>query len=186
MRTSAAFVGRLHYVPAKRSRKASLDNQSVTSLLRHSVTKLREAIRGFKDNGSPVELGLFRSPAYKEISAVIFNGCATIGKVRALCSDPSDGIVFTALRLNPKSDQPHVIRQPKRLYQENLVDGLRIYHNPFATYPVDPALFRHPSVFQIYHDSKDEIHVEEREGLLLYRSVSTALPRGTLSGQPQL
>ena len=37
-----------------------------------------------KDNGSPVELGLFRSPAYREISAVIFNACATLGKVRAL------------------------------------------------------------------------------------------------------
>jgi hypothetical protein len=138
--------------------------------------------RVFKDSGSPVELGLFKSPAYKEISAVIFNGCATMGKVRALCSDPSDGIEFAALRLNPKSDQPHLIKQPKRLYQESLVDGLRIYHNPFATHPLDPTIFRHPSVFQIYHDDKDEIHVEQREGLLLYRSMSTALPAGTLSG----
>jgi hypothetical protein len=139
----------------------------------------------FKDNGSPVELGLFRSPAYREISAVIFSACATIGKVRALCADPSEGIDFTALRLNPRSDQPHVIRQPKRLYQESLVDGLRIYHNPFAAHPLDPAIFRHPSVFQIYHDDRDNIHVEQREGLLLFRSVSTRLPAGTLSRQLQ-
>jgi hypothetical protein len=135
--------------------------------------------RVFKDGGSPVELGLFRSPAYKEISAVMFNGCATIGEVRAVCADPSDAIEFTALRLNPKSDQPHVIQQPKRLYQESLVDGLRIYHNPFATHPLNPAIFRHPSVFQIYHDDRDEIRVEQREGLLLYRSVWTRLPAGS-------
>jgi hypothetical protein len=137
--------------------------------------------RVLKDSGNPVELGLFRSPHYREISAVIFNGCATIGKVRALCADPSDRSEFTALRLNPHSDQPHVIQQPKSHYQESLVDGLRIYHNPFATHPLDPAIFRHPSVFQLYHDDEDEIHVEQREGLLLFRSVFTRLPHGTMS-----
>lgn len=136
----------------------------------------------FKDSGSSVELGLFRSPAYREISAVIFNGCATLGKVQALSADPSDKSEFTALRLNPRSDQPHVIRQPKSQYQESLVDGLRIYHNPFATHPLDPAIFRHRSVFQVYHDSQDEIHVEQREGLLLFRSVITQLPGGGMSG----
>ena len=88
-----------------------------------------------KDSGSPVELGLFRSPAYREISAVIFNACATLGKVRALSASPGDRSEFTALRLNPHSDEPHVIRQPKSQYQESLIDGLRVYHNPFATYP---------------------------------------------------
>lgn len=135
-----------------------------------------------KDSGNPVELGLFRSPAYREISAVMFSGCATMGKVRALCADPTDGSAFMALRLNPHSDQPHVIKQPKSHYQESLVDGLRIYHNPFATHPLDPAIFRHPSVFQLYHDAKDHIHVEQREGLLLFRSVFTLLPRGTMCG----
>ncbi len=137
--------------------------------------------RVFKNSGSPVELGLFRSPAYREISAVIFSSCATLGKVQALSADPSDASFFTALRLNPHSDQPHVIRQPKSRYQESLVDGLRVYHNPFATHPLDPAIFRHPSVFQLYHDAQDEIHVEQREGLLLFRSVWTQVPRGTQS-----
>jgi hypothetical protein len=162
------YVDEEHYIQTGRP-KGGLDGEDLE--------------RVFKDSGSAVELGLFRSPAYKEISAVMFSGCATIGKVRALCSDPSDEIVFTALRLNPKSDQPHLIKQPKRLYQESLVDGLRIYHNPFATHPLDPVIFRHPSVFQIYHDDRDEIHVEQREGLLLYRSVWTAVPAGTLSGK---
>jgi hypothetical protein len=141
--------------------------------------------RVFKDNGAPIELGLFRSRAYPEISAVIFNGCATIGKVRALCSDPSPGIVFTAYRLNPHSDQPHVIQLPKRFYEESLIDGLRVYHNPYATHPLDPAIFRHPKVFQIYHDAQDEPCVEQREGLLLMRTVNTVVPRGTLAGEQQ-
>ncbi|WP_069704302.1 hypothetical protein [Pseudomonas syringae] len=131
-------------------------------------------LKVFKDNGSPIELGLFTTPAYREISAVIFSNCANMGKVRALSSDPSPGIVFTALRLNPASDLPHIIRAPKRRYEENLLDGLRIYHNPYATHPLAPALFRHPSVFQSFWENDDWVY-EQREGQLLFRSVQTAI-----------
>ncbi len=138
-----------------------------------------------KDNGSPIDLGLFTTPAYREISAVIFSGCATMGKVRALSSDPAPGIVFTALRLNPAADRPHVINEPKRRYQESLLDGLRVYHNPFAQRPLDPALFRHPSVFQWYFQGDEEI-IEQREGQLLFRCVNTVLDKpGTPGGVGQ-
>jgi hypothetical protein len=135
----------------------------------------------FKDNGSPIELGLFTTSAYRHISAVIFNGCATMGKVRALSADPNPGIVFTALRLNTASDRPHVIREPKRRYHESLLDGLRIYHNPFAERPLDPTLFRHPNVFQWYFQDNEEI-VEQREGQLLFRCVDTVLDRKSDNG----
>lgn len=134
-----------------------------------------ELLHVFKDNGSPIELGMFCSPAYKEISAVIFNGYATMGKVRALSADPNPSIIFTALRLNPGSNKPHVIRQPKQQYKENLLDGLRIYHNPFATHPLQPALLRHDSVFQLYFEG-NEMRVEQHEGDLLFRCVQIMQP----------
>jgi hypothetical protein len=133
-------------------------------------------LKVFKNNGSPIDLGLFTTTAYREISAVIFSGCANMGKVRALSSDPSAGIVFTALRLNPASDRPHIIQEPKRRYEENLLDGLRVYHNPYATHPLDPALFRHPSVFQWFYEHGNSVY-EQREGQLLYRNVLTAIQR---------
>lgn len=133
-----------------------------------------ELLKVFKNNGSPVELGMFTTPAYREISAVIFSGCANMGKVRAMSSDPSPGIYFTALRLNPSSDKPHVINQPKQRYEENLLDGLRVYHNPYATHPLDPAVFRHRSVFQWYFQGT-EMFVEQHEGQLLFRCVATAI-----------
>lgn len=138
--------------------------------------------RIFKDNGSPVELGLFSSTDYCEISAVIFSSCATLGKVRALSSDPNPGIVFTAVRYNPNGVQPHVVREPKHRYSESLLDGLRIYHNPFASFPLDPALFRHPSVFQSYYRNTDWVY-ELREGQLMFRFVNVALPYGTHPSQ---
>ncbi|WP_326543684.1 glycosaminoglycan attachment site [Pseudorhodoferax sp.] len=140
-----------------------------------------ELLQVFKDNGSPIDLGLFTTPAYREISAVIFSGCATMGKVRALSSDPNPNIVFTALRLNRSSDRPHLIKEPKRRYQESLLDGLRVYHNPFAQHSLDPALFRHPSVFQWYFQNGEEV-VEQREGQLLFRCVNTVLDKPGSSG----
>lgn len=134
----------------------------------------QELLQIFKDNGSMVELGLFTSPAYQEISAVIFNSCATMGKVRALSADPNPHIVFTSVRLNPSSDRPHVIKEPKQIYQESLLDGLRVYHNPFALRSLEPALFRHPSVFQWYFQNSDEF-VEQSEGQLLFRCVETRI-----------
>lgn len=138
--------------------------------------------RAFKDNGSTVELGLFSSPAYSEISAVIFSSCATLGKVRALSSDPNPGIVFTAVRYNPSGVQPHIVKEPKRRYTESLVDGLRIYHNPFASRPLDPAMFRHPSVFQSYYQDGDWVY-EVREGQLMFRCVDVVVPHGTFPSQ---
>lgn len=133
-----------------------------------------ELLQVFKDNGSPVALGMFTGPEYKEISAAIFSSCANMGKVRAMSSDPSTGIVFNALRLNPVSVKPHHISCPKRQYEENLFDGLRVYHNPFATHPLDTALFRHRSVFQSYFVNGDWVY-EQSEGQLLFRSVTTII-----------
>lgn len=132
-----------------------------------------------KNNGSPIELGMFSSPAYKEISAVIFSNCANMGKVRAMSSDPGSGIAFTALRQNMNSSQPHVIQEPKRRYQEHLLDGLRVYHNPFAVHPLDRSLFRHPVVFQSYWEN-DWVY-EQREGQLLCRWVNVAMSRSELN-----
>ena len=129
----------------------------------------------FKDNGSPVELGMFSSPAYREVSAVIFSNCATLGKVRALSSDPNPAITFTAVRYNPSGVQPNVIKQHKAEYTESLVDGLRVYHNPFASHPLDPDLFRHPAVFQSYYQHGDWVY-EARAGQLVFRSVDVAMP----------
>jgi hypothetical protein len=71
---------------------------------------------------------------------------------------------------------PHVIKLPKAQYEENLLDGLRIYHNPYATHTLDPALFGHPSVFQWYVRG-DEEFVEQRKGQLLFRYVETVIGR---------
>lgn len=136
-----------------------------------------------KDNGSPIELGVFSTPAFKEISAVVFSGCANMGKVRALSADPSPGIVFAAFRQSMSSVEPQKVVAQKHHYSESLLDGLRIYHNPFAEYPLDPAIFRRPEVMQWYVRNGQEV-AEQRDGQLLFRTVISLVTKAPIEDDP--
>ena len=127
-----------------------------------------------KANGSPLKLGLFQDASYKEISAVIYSSCASMGKVRALSSDPITPMMFQAFRWIPNSTLPHIIQLPKSRYEENLLDGLRVYHNPFADHPLDPHVLRNQHIAQTFmRDGSWE--TDQREGMLLTRRVSTSV-----------
>ncbi|GLH77031.1 hypothetical protein SSBR45G_19390 [Bradyrhizobium sp. SSBR45G] len=129
-----------------------------------------------KDNGSPVELGIFNKPEFSWLSAVMFSSCATWGKVRALSSDPNPNVFFDTVRYNPNGTTPAAARTRRSQYTEGLLEGLRIYHNQNADRPLDPKVFRHRDVFQAYSRETDEDWVYEfREGLLLFRQVCTVL-----------
>lgn len=138
-----------------------------------------------KDNLSEVPLAVFGREEFSWLSAVIFSSCASWGKVRALASDPNLNIFFEAVRLNASGVMPHVVRARKSAYSESLLDGLRVYHNPSATQKLDVRMFRHPDVFQSYFSEGDGgwMH-DQRDGLLLYRSVMTKIPRQASSADP--
>jgi hypothetical protein len=131
-----------------------------------------------KDNGSSIDIGVFKNEEFKWLSAVMFSSCATWGKVRALSADPNPNIMFEAVKYNPNGAKPHFVRAKKANYTERLLDGLRVYHNPLATHPLDPGVFRNRDVFQSYYSevSGDWLY-EFREGLLLFRRVETLVRR---------
>lgn len=132
-----------------------------------------------KDNEAEVELGLFNIKKYSKLSAIIFSSCATWGKVRALSSGPGEGIVFTSLRLNVNSVKPHIKKLKKSEYSESLLDGLRIYHNPNAEFPLSPDILRHKDVFQSYYSKIQEDWIyDQRDGQLLFRAVESVRKSG--------
>lgn len=101
-------------------------------------------------NNADIRMGLFTNGDYSDISAVIFNNCATIGKVSALSNQP-DRTLFSTLKYNPHSELPYIEKGiPKSKYQEGIFDGLIIYHNPYAKKPIDFRIFEHHKVAQIY------------------------------------
>lgn len=138
-----------------------------------------------KDNLSEVPLAVFGREEFTWLSAVIFSSCASWGKVRALSNDPNPNILFEAVKLNASGVMSHVIRAGKSAYSESLLDGLRVYHNPSAKHKLDVNAFRHPDVFQSYfsEDDGDWTH-DQRDGLLLYRSVLTGIPRPSSLSDP--
>jgi hypothetical protein len=131
-----------------------------------------------KNNLSKVSVGVFAQEEFAWLSAVVFSSCATWGKVRALSSDPNPAIFFEAVRLNANGVVPHVVRARKSQYAESLLDGLRVYHNPLAAHKLGANTLRHPDVFQSYYSEKEEQWMrDQRDGLLLYRSVLTGIRR---------
>lgn len=101
-----------------------------------------------KSGTAELPLGIFNDPSHAHISAVVFNSSATWGKVRALGDDPNPFVFFTAVRADPATGDVYVFRGPKARYSETLFDGLRVYHNPHATHPLDWRVFQEPGAFQ--------------------------------------
>lgn len=101
-----------------------------------------------KRSGATIELGLFSSDRLKEISAVIFSNTATMSKVHALNSDRDAFIWFTTLRFNAFGSQPILQAVEKKDYHEGLLEGLYVFHNPFALHPVPTNWFQHEDITQ--------------------------------------
>jgi len=93
----------------------------------------------FKPSGASVELGIFTTPKYSAISAVIFSSLATWSKVHAL-SDPAGRLMlFNGARLF--GDGLKLFVEKGGDYVENIEDGAHIFLNPFAKLPLDPDPF---------------------------------------------
>jgi hypothetical protein len=153
------------------------EDEWVAAGVRNTPAPKAEVLTVQKHETAEIPHGLFLADAMPEVSAVIFSSVATWGKVRALSADPNPNILFRALALNMSGHLPHKVVAPKVDYGEKLLDGLRVYHNRGARYPLDPAIFRAEEVMQSFwsRPEGDWIH-EQHEWQLLARQVSTLQP----------
>lgn len=103
-----------------------------------------------KPNGSRVPLGYFARPGMPEISAVLFSNTATWGKVRALSADPNPNVLFSTLRYAEHAREPEYTVLPRAEYRETLLDGLCVFHNPYASRPLAHTLLDRPGVTQYW------------------------------------
>jgi hypothetical protein len=97
---------------------------------------------------APIELGLFTSSKMASISAVVFSNTATMSKLHALNSDKNSLVWFSALRFNAKGKEPFLEEAAKSDYQESILDGLYVFHNPHADNPLPHSYFNHDDVTQ--------------------------------------
>ncbi len=72
-----------------------------------------------------------------------------------------------------------VIRELKSTYTETLVDGMQVYHNPFADNPLDPVVFRSQVIVQhnYSHDAQEWIYEGVAGALMCRRVITEKKPR---------
>ncbi|MEM8359338.1 hypothetical protein Q4R77_18135, partial [Morganella morganii] len=127
-----------------------------------------------KDNGTEIPLGFFCNREYENVSAVIFNCNATFGKLQALANKDNDNvIIISTWATRPKGFITPFLSKSSEYFEE-IHDGLMIFHNPFAKYPVSVDFFRKNRVVQIYSsDNSDYLESENYDDCLQTRNVQT-------------
>ncbi|MCQ3032526.1 hypothetical protein NLO88_17885 [Pseudomonas syringae] len=124
-----------------------------------------------KDNGAEIELGFFDCPRFSHISAVVFSNLATWGKVDAMCGNP-DALISTVWSL-PDGEMKRTVYRGNEMV-EGITDGLRVYHNPYATIPLPLEVFRREGVVQMWADRADRSLISEQtDNCLQSRSAMT-------------
>ena len=104
----------------------------------------------WKSRSTELPIGFFGGKRHEHISAVIYSPVAGMGKIRALAEHPTDQIMFTTIHPSSQSIAPIVRQTPKSDYREHLLDGLYIFHNPHARYPLGLDTFAHERVAQVW------------------------------------
>ncbi|WP_305846300.1 hypothetical protein [Photobacterium kishitanii] len=121
-----------------------------------------------KNDAIPLELGIFTSDKFKEISAIIFSTTATIGKA----------IVQSELERNIRVSRYHEFEgllmeiKPNKQHFETHLDGLQIHHNPYAEVKLDPNLFSNYEITHYYYDiEKEKIDNQQKSYTIISRNI---------------
>lgn len=124
-----------------------------------------------KPNGTIISLGFFLDDQMADISAVIFSNVATYGKVIALAKDSNSMGGFFTARHGHRELNSYALED----YDETLLDGLFILHNPFARFPLATDPFRQHGVAQFFSDGTSLV-ADVAHGYLLERSCISFQP----------
>ncbi|NRQ56051.1 hypothetical protein [Brevibacillus sp. HD1.4A] len=127
-----------------------------------------------KGNGSTIPLGFFLNPEYADVSAVIFSNVATFGKARVL-SDDHRIILIKSLRFNDYGLEPFNEVHEKEDYNETLLDGLTIFHNPYAKNPLKPEDLLSNEIAHITYSLKDNEMVTNIPHQFLFQRIVTVI-----------
>ena len=117
-----------------------------------------------KSNGTQIPAGFFLDKANKNISAILFSSTATLSKFNRIGRQAGMGngnslLIRQMIIYNhdKNADKPNVVVYPvDENANETWSEGIVIYHNPHALYPLDPNLFD-DSVAQCFFDMESKL-----------------------------
>lgn len=143
---------------------------TIASSAENVVTHDIEAVA--KSEAATVPVGLFSNDEHKEVAAVVYGPLATWGKIRALADAPDRKIEFTTLHPPDVGLMPVVRKAAKVNYVEHLLDGLYVFHNPFAERPLPAGVFGHDRIAQFLVRPDGDVEAVGPDDFLLMRIVS--------------
>lgn len=112
-----------------------------------------ETPTALKNKDVYLDLGIFTSEKYKEISAVVFSTIATIGK--AITQTSLDYVVRCS-RYHEERGLVGEIKNNSEHFETHL-DGLQVHHNPYAAVPLPPEAFNSYEITHYYYDIPSKI-----------------------------
>ncbi|MES2149878.1 MAG: glycosaminoglycan attachment site [Pseudomonadota bacterium] len=178
----AAFDRPFAHFAASRPIMAALygvhyDEQAAIALGPDATEIPRVPVDGaYKNNGADVPLGFFCDDANSEISAVIYSCLATWGKIRALADNPHAHSIYQTFHPAEEGLIPVVRTTMKSEYSEHLLDGLHVFHNPFAARPLNVNTLGHDRLAQ-FVVKDDGLHILAPDDFLLMRMLRTVVAR---------
>lgn len=113
---------------------------------------------------------MFSDDTYKDVSCVVYGLLATWGKVRALADAPDRKIQFTTLHpSNSRGLAPDVRTATKANYVEHLLDGLYVFHNPYAERPLPANILDHERLGRFIVRPDGDLEEQVPDDFLLMR-----------------
>jgi hypothetical protein len=128
-----------------------------------------------KPNGADIPLAYFTNPQMENLSAILFSNTATFAKVQALIGSSDFRRLFRALRFDANTRQLVQSVHEGAEYHETLLDGLSVYYNPFAKYPLPRALFGGSEVAHYSFDRQEGIMHFDIPDKALFHHLSATL-----------
>jgi hypothetical protein len=126
-----------------------------------------------KPNGAEIPVGLFTDVRMRHVSAVIYSSTATWSKVTVMAQSGIHGAVITQ-RYDAAGTQPRITHDSLQEYREGLLEGLNIYHNPFADYPLTTPALSHNDITHSWIENDSPIPFSNcRDGALYQRIVQS-------------
>lgn len=112
------------------------------------LTVVPHEIREHRWDTKVVPSGFFSLPDAEHVSAVIFNSGGTLAKFNRMgvrAGFGTDNVVLihtgTAVDLDPDASEPlEFVQFVTEGYSETWIEGMDVYHNPNALYPLNPDL----------------------------------------------
>lgn len=94
-----------------------------------------------------------------------------------MADNPDAMTVYTTLHPAEGQLRASVRRSLKRDYSEHLLDGLYVFHNPFAHQPLPHSVFDHPRITQMTVAQDGELLGIGPSDFLLARLLNTIIQR---------